>query len=49
MGDKEIFEIQNLNEDDLLSLEKMVEEHIQYLESSIIDNTIVESEGETNE
>lgn len=49
MGDKEILEIQNLGEDDLLALEKMVEEHIRYLEGSIIDNTIVESEGETNE
>jgi hypothetical protein len=49
MGDKEILEIQNLGEDDLLTLEKMVEEHIKYLEGSILDNTIVESEGENHE
>lgn len=34
---EEILEIQNLNNDDLLSLYDMMDKHIQYLQSSIIN------------
>ena len=45
MGEQEKLEIQNLSDDDLLSVYDMVVEHIQYLQNSIIDTTvIVESE-----
>ena len=44
MGDNEVLEIQNLSEDDLLELFQMLNDHIQYLNSNLIDNT-VEAEG----
>jgi len=49
MGDKEVLEIHNLDDDDLLAVYKMVEEHIQYLNQSIIDTTIDEGGEVTNE
>ena len=46
MEDKEILEIHNLDDDDLLSIYQMLVDHIQYLNSSIVEAT-VEEEGET--
>ncbi len=48
MGDKEILEIQNLSEDDLLELYTKIQEHIKYLQDSIID-TSIEEENESEE
>ena len=42
MGDQEILEIRNLNDDDLLTVYDKVTEHIQYLQNSIIDTTVEE-------
>ena len=41
-----MIEIQNLDEDDLLELYAKIQEHIQYLQSNIIDTTIEENESE---
>ncbi len=49
MGEQEKLEIQNLTDDDLLTVYDMVVEHIQYLQGSIIDTTVVEEESETDE
>ena len=49
MGDKEILEIQNLNDDDLLAVYQMLLDHIEYLKNSIIDNTVVEGGDATDE
>ena len=55
MGDREILEIQNLNDDDLLTVYDKIVEHIQYLQSNIInteevvEEAVVESEGSGDE
>lgn len=51
MGDNEILEIKNLDDDNLLELYDMVQNHIQYLESAIIseDEDVQESEGTADE
>ena len=49
MGDKEILEIQNLSDDDLLAVYQMILDHIEYLKNNIIDNTIVEGGDATDE
>jgi len=45
--DNEILEIQNLNDDDLLQLYEMLDNHIKYLKNSVIDNNNVEIEEES--
>ena len=47
--ENEILEIQNLNDDDLLAVYKMIVDHIEYLKSNIIDNTVVEGGDATDE
>lgn len=42
MEEKDIQEIQNLNDDDILSVYQMVVDHIQYLNNNIIDTTVEE-------
>ena len=49
MGDKEILEIQNLSDDDLLAVYQMIVDHIEYLKSNIIDNTVIEGGDATDE
>ena len=39
MVDNEILEIQNLSDEDLLQLFQLVEEHLAYLRSNIIEQT----------
>lgn len=46
---EEILEIQNLNNDDLLSLYDMMDKHIQYLQSSIINIAEEEASEEAAE
>ena len=48
MEEKEIVEIQNLNDDGLLELYDKIVGHIEYLKGSILDTTIIpESEEES--
>jgi len=50
MSEEEKQEIRNLSDDDLLTVYDMVVEHIQYLQNSIIDTTVVvESEVNADE
>ena len=51
MGEQELTEIKNLNDDDLLTVYHKISDHIHYLEGSIIDTTaeVVESEETSDE
>ncbi len=48
MGEKELLEIKNLTDDDLLSIYQMIVDHMNYLNSSIIDTSVDEG-GETTD
>jgi hypothetical protein len=49
MEEKEIQEIQNLGDDELLEVYQLLVDHIQYLNSNIIDTTIDETPQEGGE